>query len=175
MADLKEVWGTGFSLKGKTAPRNNVENIRRNLMDTNYLYSKYNSDKLSYFTPEEQQKLPREVLKTRKQKKIRPRKSKYSKYNSYMTLDDEGEEEGDADLIGQRIVENFENGVTDGSIDCASFIKHISKCKKCRAEMQRKFGGSTHDDMMDIAIYALTGVFVLILIEVFVNIGKRLR
>ena len=66
--------------------------------------------------------------------------------------------------------------------DCLKFLDHISKCEKCREFIIKKFKlteatpeQKNREYMLDIAIYILTGVFVLFLLDSFMNLGKYIR
>jgi hypothetical protein len=66
--------------------------------------------------------------------------------------------------------------------DCLKILDHISKCAKCRQFIIEKFEIKPEDpkekskeEMLDIVIYILSGVFVLYLLESFVNLGKFLK
>ena len=66
--------------------------------------------------------------------------------------------------------------------ECLRFLNHISKCEKCRKFIIKKFNiqpenpeQKNREEMLDIAIYILTGVFVLFLLDSFMNLGKYLK
>jgi len=66
--------------------------------------------------------------------------------------------------------------------DCLKFLDHISKCEKCRNFIIKKFKltpetpeQKNREAMLDIAIYILTGVFVLFLLDSFMSLGKFLN
>ena len=66
--------------------------------------------------------------------------------------------------------------------DCLKFLDHISKCEKCRDFIIKKFNltpetpeQKNREEMLDIAIYILTGVFVLFLLDSFMSLGKYLK
>ena len=66
--------------------------------------------------------------------------------------------------------------------DCLKFLDHISKCEKCRNFIIKKFKltaetpeQKNREEMLDIAIYILTGVFVLFLLDSFMSLGKYLK
>ena len=66
---------------------------------------------------------------------------------------------------------------------CDNFLEHIKTCKSCRAYVMEKFAVSpeksesdkNREEMLDIAIYILTGVFVLFLLDTFMNLGRFLK
>ena len=70
----------------------------------------------------------------------------------------------------------------DEESECLRFLDHISKCEKCRNFIIKKFNiqpenpeQKNREEMLDIAIYILTGVFVLFLLDSFMNLGKYLK
>jgi len=70
----------------------------------------------------------------------------------------------------------------DEESECLRFLSHISKCEKCRNFIIKKFNiqpenpeQKNREEMLDIAIYILTGVFVLFLLDSFMNLGKYLK
>jgi hypothetical protein len=71
--------------------------------------------------------------------------------------------------------ENF----TDLDSDCEDIIRHCLKCKNCRKKLIEAFKINNEqnktDELLDIVIYALTGVFVLFLLDFFIKIGKIVK
>ena len=70
----------------------------------------------------------------------------------------------------------------DEESECLRFLSHVSKCEKCRNFIIKKFNiqpespeQKNREEMLDIAIYILTGVFVLFLLDSFMNLGKYLK
>jgi len=66
--------------------------------------------------------------------------------------------------------------------ECMRFLAHISKCEKCREFVMKKFGVApknqdqkNREEMLDIAIYILTGVFVLFLLDSFMSLGRFIK
>jgi len=68
---------------------------------------------------------------------------------------------------------------------CSKMLFHLSKCSKCRKYVMEKFQiekqevsiakKSTRDELLDIAIYIITGIFILFLLDIIVRLGKNLR
>ena len=80
--------------------------------------------------------------------------------------------------IPEKKIENFNN---EPSIkDCEDFIRHLEKCRKCRMMLIKKFKLDKNpedykrDEYLDIVIYGLTGIFLLFLIDIILNFGKKL-
>lgn len=66
--------------------------------------------------------------------------------------------------------------------DCLKILDHISKCEKCRKFIIEKFEINPKDpkekgkeEMLDIVIYILSGIFVLYLLDSFMSLGKFLK
>ena len=66
--------------------------------------------------------------------------------------------------------------------NCLKILDHISKCEKCRKFIIEKFEIKSEDpkekskeEMLDIVIYILSGVFVLYLLDSFLSLGKLLK
>ena len=66
---------------------------------------------------------------------------------------------------------------------CDNFLEHIKTCKSCKAYVMENFtsipkkseSDKNREEMLDIAIYILTGVFVLFLLDSFMNLGRFLK
>jgi len=78
----------------------------------------------------------------------------------------------------EKKIENFKNEPTIK--DCEDFIKHLEKCRKCRMMLIKKFKLDKNpedykrEEYLDIVIYGLTGIFLLFLIDIILNFGKKL-
>lgn len=105
--------------------------------------------------------------------------SEYSdKLENYEDLEDLYEEE-------DKVIEGFgniSNTDTHTDSDCGHLIEHLAKCPKCRLYLEKHFGGNGNvqkyinkkreDQLLDIAIYVATGIFILFLLDIFVRLGK---
>lgn len=75
-------------------------------------------------------------------------------------------------------IENFNNEPT--MKECEDFIRHLEKCKRCRMMLIKKFNldkkpeDYRREEYLDIVIYGLTGIFLLFLIDIVLNFGKKL-
>ena len=73
--------------------------------------------------------------------------------------------------------------IPSSNSSCDDFLEHIKTCKSCRAYVTEKFAvtpeksesDKNREEMLDIAIYILTGVFVLFLLDSFMNLGRFLK
>lgn len=75
--------------------------------------------------------------------------------------------------------ENFNN--EPSYKDCEDFLRHLEKCQRCRMLLIKKFNldkkpeDYKREEYLDIVIYALSGVFLLFLIDIILNFGKNLN
>jgi hypothetical protein len=73
--------------------------------------------------------------------------------------------------------ENFENEIKQ----CEKFLEHLEKCSRCRQFLIKKFKlDKNPEDMkreqyLDLAIFTLSGVFILFLLDIVLNFGKSLN
>ena len=117
-------------------------------------------------------------------------RSKYSKYSKVENFTDDFEPNygNELDKLTQSIDTKYNKEpehITikeDEETECLRFLSHISKCEKCRNFIIKKFNiqsenpeQKNREEMLDIAIYILTGVFVLFLLDSFMNLGKYLK
>ena len=104
--------------------------------------------------------------------------SEYSnKLENYEDLENLYEEDFEED----KVMEGFSNQTNNDS-DCGHLIEHLAKCPKCRLYLEKHFGGQGNaqkyinkkreDQLLDIAIYVATGIFILFLLDIFVRLGK---
>ena len=104
--------------------------------------------------------------------------SEYSdKLENYEDLENLDEEEFEED----KVIEGFGNETNTDS-DCGHLIEHLAQCPKCRLYLEKHFGGQGNaqkyinkkreDQLLDIAIYVATGIFILFLLDIFVRLGK---
>ncbi len=76
---------------------------------------------------------------------------------------------------------NMETFSTD-SFDCQKMLAHVANCEKCRKFLMKKLKVSPQtqqdkerEDMLNLVIYAMTGIFILFLLDAFMSLGKMLR
>lgn len=104
--------------------------------------------------------------------------SEYSdKLENYEDLENLYEEDFEED----KVIEGFGNETNTDS-DCGHLIEHLAQCPKCRLYLEKHFGGQGNaqkyinkkreDQLLDIAIYVATGIFILFLLDIFVRLGK---
>ena len=82
----------------------------------------------------------------------------------------------------QKNIEKFEN-IYYGKYhsECSSILKHLSQCEKCRHFVQKKFTpkvqevkrSEQEDEYLDLAIYIVTGIFVLFILDMLLKFGKK--
>ena len=59
--------------------------------------------------------------------------------------------------------------INDLTGKCAKFMAHINSCPKCRKYVLGNIKGYSGDYMVDILIYALTGAFILFVIDMLLK------
>ena len=99
------------------------------------------------------------------------------KLENYEDLENLYEEDFEED----KVIEGFGNETNTDS-DCGHLIEHLAQCPKCRLYLEKHFGGQGNaqkyinkkreDQLLDIAIYVATGIFILFLLDIFVRLGK---
>ncbi len=80
-------------------------------------------------------------------------------------------------------IEKFTNSYNGKyKTECSSILTHLSHCEKCRNFVQQKFCSSQQeeeynedasDEYLDLAIYIVTGIFILFMIDILVKFGPR--
>jgi hypothetical protein len=76
--------------------------------------------------------------------------------------------------------ENFTTGQNEIE-QCEKFIEHLSKCSRCRQFLIKKLNLDKNPDdikreqYLDLAIFTLSGIFVLFLLDIVLNFGKSLN
>lgn len=66
--------------------------------------------------------------------------------------------------------EHFTSLADETEDKCARILRHIKTCKKCRQMVLDTYDSPT-DEIMDLVIYAITGAFVLFLLDLFFRKG----
>jgi hypothetical protein len=160
-ASLKEVYGDDF-----------VTITQQNTQQPNFQYKSLYNGKLDELeTSPETENINKEI------------ESFVSDYSngleSYENTEPYEEEEDYEDII-----EDFENETTK-DINCGHLLEHLAKCPKCRLYLEKHFGKQDNsqeylrkkreDQFLDIAIYIVTGIFILFLLDIFVRLGKFMK
>lgn len=101
---------------------------------------------------------------------------KYEKSREYPLEEDKNESNN---------IERFSNAAVYGKYfsECSSILQHLSKCVKCRQFVQQKFVPEKNheeeededDEYLDLAIYIVTGIFILFILDMLMKFGKRGR
>ncbi len=96
-------------------------------------------------------------------------------------LDNDSDSESDSDDEESYKDEPFDNMDRDY---CNKFLYHLSICSRCREFVKKRFGSgkkiiemprkSNQDEFLDIALYIITGIFMLFLLDIFLKLGKYL-
>ena len=116
-----------------------------------------NSNELNYSNIENMSKYIEEKYNEQKEeKKENKKKKKIKKKENFTTEQNEIEE-------------------------CEEFIKHLSKCSRCRQLLIKKLNLNRNpedikrEQYLDLVIFTLSGVFVLFLLDMVLNFGKNLN
>lgn len=83
-------------------------------------------------------------------------------------------------------IEKFTNENSYGKYqtECSSILTHLSHCEKCRNFVRQKFAPAKkeehqeeekEEEYLDLAIYIVTGIFILFVLDMLMKFGKRLR
>lgn len=82
--------------------------------------------------------------------------------------------------IKKENVEKFSNINYSGKYqsECSSILTHLSQCIKCRKFVQNKFAPQEtekedNDEYLDLAIYIVTGIFILFTLDMVMKFGRR--
>jgi len=106
-------------------------------------------------------------------KKRSKRHQKDSEVNNYPSLfnSSSGRVQRALEKIGlvEKKKENFESSPT--KVNCDSVMEHVKNCIECRDLILQNYGKSQGDELMDIVIYAITGIFVIFLLDMFFKRG----
>ena len=158
-ASLKEVYGDDF-----------VTTIQQNTQQPNFQYKSLFNGKLDELeTTPQTENINQEI------------ESFVSDYSNGLESYENSEpyEEDDEDII-----ESFEDQTTK-DINCGHLLEHLAKCPKCRLYLEKHFGKQDNaeeylrkkreDQFLDIAIYIVTGIFILFLLDIFVRLGKFMK
>ena len=98
-------------------------------------------------------------------------------------LDSDSDSDSDSDDEEEENYQDEPFGNQDSQY-CNRFLYHLSICGKCREFIRKKFGSerkivevprkSNQDEFLDIALYIITGIFMLFLLDLFLKLGKFL-
>lgn len=110
----------------------------KNIIDKKF---KHLDDALSYYSPEDIKKLPKESIK-------------FIKREEDFTNTDTTTSNLSFDELSQK---------------CSRFISHINNCPQCRRYVLNNIKGYSGEYLIDILIYALTGTFILFLIDMLLS------
>ena len=110
---------------------------------------------------------------------------KHYDYTPYPSLDYDSNE---LDKITKNIDLKYNNNnVSAEEDDHEVFMAHVLECPECRAELLMKLkqdyredfsmtgNRSVDDQVFDIIIYVLTGIFVLFVLNLFLKLGKLIK
>lgn len=157
-ASLEEVYGQSF-VDSITKPQltNKYQDITNNIVDYNKssIPSEYSKNNIENFYDIDQDNLD--------------------------NLDNDSDSESDSDDDETYKDEGFDNMDKDY---CNKFLYHLSICSSCREFVKKRFGNgkkiiemprkSNQEEFLDIALYIITGIFMLFLLDIFLKLGKYL-
>lgn len=151
-SDFHEVFSPSYSLRGK-------KNVFQEKLAIDEFY---NNDLLKQLSYERRQAVEMPG----------PIEDEFSQYFSDFTLEDDARridrQEKMKKPVSERIVENFDN------MDerCDTIVKHLETCAKCRKYVLSNFSAEeTTDEILQIIIYGITGVFILFILDLFFKKG----
>ncbi len=89
------------------------------------------------------------------------------------------ENENQPNSLGYQYYDDFrpdydEEYDSDDEMDCASVLEHVKKCKICQSKIVQERQFSLPDNVLDILLYTITGIFILFLLDIVLRIGKNL-
>ena len=91
------------------------------------------------------------------------------------------------DKVENEKIEKFTNEASYGKYqsECSNILTHLSICEKCRNFVRQKFAPQKppeeveeekkDEEYLDLAIYIVTGIFILFVLDMLMKFGKRLR
>jgi type III secretory pathway component EscR len=156
---LDDLYKTDNKTKEKT---NKYDSIIKNLIQSNKRNNIQNYEipdpitppSISIFSPYSQQP----IIEKKKEKKIE------KKIENNISLDKNKEK------------------FTNNRNDCKNFLQHLTKCEKCRnyifdnlKKKHREENNIIKEELLDISIFVLSGIFVLFLVDSLINLGKILK
>ena len=90
----------------------------------------------------------------------------------------------DFDYSDDEFIEEKENFNNTDNFNCNKFLYHLSVCEKCRNFAKKKFHNpnkiikiprkNKSDEILDIALFIISGIFLLFLLDIFLKLGKRI-
>jgi hypothetical protein len=85
-------------------------------------------------------------------------------------------------IMNKYDVKNTEKKEKEPSIkDCEDFLKHLERCQRCRFFLIKKLNLDKNKDeinnekYLDIVIFALSGIFILFLLDIILDFGKNFK
>jgi len=100
---------------------------------------------------------------TKQQEQEQPNGLAYQYYQDFLPFDDD---------------EDYDS---DDELDHVSVLNHIKNCEVCQKQIVReRFGENNNplnvsDNVLDILLYTITGIFILFLLDIVLRVGKSLK
>ena len=65
---------------------------------------------------------------------------------------------------------------SDDELECMDVLEHIKNCKVCQSKIIQEKRGPLDipDNVLDILLYTITGIFILFLLDIVLRVGKNL-
>jgi len=68
---------------------------------------------------------------------------------------------------------------SDDELECMDVLEHIKTCKVCQSKIIQENKNnnplSLPDNVLDILLYTITGIFILFLLDIVMRVGKNLK
>lgn len=79
-------------------------------------------------------------------------------------------------VVNKKIKETFQDN-QNNIITCELMNNHMESCNECQKKMKTKYTSMEpyKKKILDIIIYVLSGLFILLLLDIFVRLGKVLK
>lgn len=88
----------------------------------------------------------------------------------------------DMDALAYQYYQDFipdddEDYDSDDELDHGAVLDHIKNCKICQSRIiqERKGPLDIPDNVLDILLYTITGIFILFLLDIVLRVGKSLK
>jgi len=63
---------------------------------------------------------------------------------------------------------------SDDELECKDVLEHIKTCKVCQSKIIKDQAFTLSDNVLDMLLYTITGIFILFLLDIVLRIGKNL-
>ena len=63
---------------------------------------------------------------------------------------------------------------SDDELECKDVLEHIRTCKVCQSKIIKDQAFTLSDNVLDMLLYTITGIFILFLLDIVLRVGKNL-